>query len=151
LGDFNSNASVAKRGLDFVTSVEGSEVMKRINTHSSGHVLALGAGEKTSIGGERFDEVIVHQSTLGRRHAHVFPPLGLVQPQMCRALPEAEQRQYKTATMGFGNIFSDHLLVYVDLEFSGLTQKDKKRKKRKNPDVIPRQKSPHCTRAARVR
>jgi hypothetical protein len=83
-----------------------------------GHVLALGAGEKTSIGGERFDEVIVHQSTLGRRRAHVFPTLDLVQPQMCRALPEAEQRQYKTATMGFGNIFTDHLLVYVDLQFS---------------------------------
>jgi hypothetical protein len=118
VGDFNSNASVATRGLDFRTSDEGTKVMEQINEHSLGHVLALVAGEKTSIGGEWFDEVIVHQSTLGRRHSHVFPTLDLVQPQMRRALPEAEQKQYKTVTMGFGNIFTDHLLLYVDLQFS---------------------------------
>jgi hypothetical protein len=89
--------------------------MTTINKASPDHVLALPAGVKTSIAGERYDEVIVHKNTLGRRHAHVYPCRDLLLPQMKAALPEEEQRRYKSVQMGFANIMSDHLLVYVDL------------------------------------
>jgi hypothetical protein len=115
LGDFNSNASVAHKGFDFTNSSVGEAVMAKINESSPGHILALQPGVKTSIGGQRYDEVIVHKNTVGRRHAHVYPRRDLLLPQMKAALSEEEQRQYKSVHMGFSNILSDHLLVYVDL------------------------------------
>jgi len=101
LGDFNSSV--------------GEAVMATINKASPDHVLALPAGVKTSIAGERYDEVIVHKNTLGRRHAHVYPCRDLLLPQMKAALTKEEQTRYKSVQMGFANIMSDHLLVYVDL------------------------------------
>jgi endonuclease/exonuclease/phosphatase family metal-dependent hydrolase len=115
LGDFNSNASVPDKGLDFTNSSVGEAVMRGINEKSPGHVLALQAGVKTSIGGQRYDEVIVHKKALGRRHAHVYPCRDLLLPQMKKALSEVDQGRYKSVMMGFSNIMSDHLLVYVDL------------------------------------
>jgi uncharacterized protein (DUF3820 family) len=115
LGDFNSNASVPHKGLDLTNSSVGEAVMARINKASPDHVLALQAGVKTTISGERYDEVIVHKKTLGRRHAQAYPRRELLLPQMQAALTEEEQRRYKSVQMGFANIMSDHLLVYVDL------------------------------------
>ena len=118
LGDFNSNASVAARGHDFASSEVGDATMAALNAHSAGHVLALAAGKKTSIGGERFDEIVCHRRALGRRHAHVFPQRDQLISHMRAALPEAEQEAAKNLTIAFSNIFSDHLPVFVDLAFS---------------------------------
>ena len=115
LGDFNSNASVPQTGLDLTNSSVGEAVMARINETSPDHVLTLQAGVKTSIGREQYDQVIVRKKTLGRRHAHVYPCRNLLLPQMKAALSEEEQRRCKSVQMGFANMMSDHLLVYVDL------------------------------------
>lgn len=117
LGDFNSNASVAERGHDFASSAVGDAAMACANSHASGHVLALAAGKKTSVGGERYDEMIVHGAALGRRHAHVFPPRERLVPHMQAALPVEEQQSGASISTAFFNIFSDHLPVYCDLEF----------------------------------
>ena len=119
MGDMNSNASVAERGHDLASSELGKQVVGAINRSSPGHDLALNAGQKTSIGGERYDEVIVHDRARGMRKAHVYPPRAEVLGQMQRALPLEEQEEYKSVHMAFCNIFSDHLPVYVDLEFHG--------------------------------
>ena len=117
LGDFNSNASVASRGHDLASSAVGDEVMEAINASSPGHELALQPGEKTSVGGERYDEIICHASARGRRHAHVFPPRERVQPQLRTALPTAELGASKRVEQAFYNIFSDHLPVFLDVAF----------------------------------
>lgn len=119
MGDMNSNASVAERGHDLASSELGKRVVGEINRSSPGHELALRAGQKTSIGGGRYDEVIVHDGARGKRSAHVYPHRAEIVSQMKRALPLEEQEEYKSVHMAFSNIFSDHLPVYVDLEFRG--------------------------------
>lgn len=117
LGDFNSSASVGERGHDFASHAAGADALARINAASrDGHVLALQAGSKTSVGGARYDEVVVHAATLGRRHAHAFPRAEQLPLERLRAsLPEEEQAEGAGVAMGFANIFSDHLAVYVDV------------------------------------
>mmetsp|Transcript_29712 Transcript_29712/g.76822 ORF Transcript_29712/g.76822 Transcript_29712/m.76822 type:complete len:558 (+) Transcript_29712:47-1720(+) len=121
MGDFNSNASVVERGRDLASSALGERIVSEVNSASPGHVLALQAGRETSIAGERYDEVVVHGAVLGRRHAHVYPKReDIPQDQMHAALPPAERTAVgdKSVHMAFCNIFSDHLLVYVDLQFA---------------------------------
>lgn len=118
LGDFNSNATVRERGHDFASSDVGKATMERLNGPTPKRfVSALPAGQKTSIGGERYDEIIVHGDTLGNRSAHVFPKRDQLVPHMRASLPEAEQEAAKSLTTAFSNILSDHLPVFVDLEF----------------------------------
>jgi hypothetical protein len=118
MGDMNSNASVAQRGHDLASSELGKQLLASINASSSGHTLALKPGKVTSIGGERYDEIIVHEAAFGSRTAHVFPTHDQIgERQMRAALPVEEQEEYKSVHMAFCNIFSDHLPVYVDLEF----------------------------------
>lgn len=118
LGDFNSNATVRERGHDFASSDVGKATMERLNGPTPERfVSALPAGQKTSIGGERYDEIIVHGDTLGNRKAHVFPKRDQLVPHMRASVPEAEQEAAKSLTTAFSNILSDHLPVFVDLEF----------------------------------
>ena len=123
MGDMNSNASVAERGHDLASSSVGEQLMASLQSATPGHVLALPAGQKTSIGGERYDEVIVHRGALGRRHAHVYPSRDQIVAQMRAALPETEQIDSRTTHMAFCNIFSDHLPVYVDLQFGAMHER----------------------------
>ena len=124
LGDVNSGASVEAAGRDFKGSNAGKDALAAINCVSPGHDFALPAGNTTSIAAERYDEVIVHGSAIGHgqrgrnRHAKVYPAWDWVRPRMREALPEFEQMSGKGTHMAFCNIFSDHLAVYVDLEFA---------------------------------
>ena len=117
LGDFNSDASVRIPGHDIADSEIGERMLAALNESAPGHVLALQTGQKTSIGGSRYDEMIVRSIALGRRHAHVFPRLEAVRPHMQEALPEFEQEKASSLHMAFCNIFSDHVAVFVDLAF----------------------------------
>ena len=118
LGDFNSNASVGDRGHDLADSDVGAAALASINTFSPGHKIALPPGKKTSIGGERYDELIVHEAAMGRRRgAHVYPSRESLVAHMAASVPEAERGDYKSVHMAFCNIFTDHLPVFVDLEF----------------------------------
>ena len=117
LGDFNSDASVRSPGHDIADSEIGERMLAALNESAPGHVLALRTGQKTSIGGSRYDEMILRSIALGRRHAHVFPRLEEVRPHMQEALPEFEQEKASSLHMAFCNIFSDHLAVFVDLAF----------------------------------
>ena len=120
LGDFNSNASVAEPGKDLASSNFGEHLMRDIiNSTSPDHVLALEAGQETTVGGQRYDEVIVHGAALGGRHAFVYPS-SIPDSQKYKALPAAERAAVgdKNVHMAFCNIFSDHLAVCVDLEFA---------------------------------
>ena len=117
LGDFNSDASVRIPGHDIEDSEIGERMLAALNESAPGHVLALQTGQKTSIGGSRYDEMIVRSIALGRRHAHVFPRLEAVRPHMQEALPEFEQEKASSLHMAFSNIFSDHVAVFADLTF----------------------------------
>ena len=70
--------------------------------------------------GERYDEIIVHEAAVGRRKANVYPSYATILPMRRKALPEVEQEGASTSaklSTAFSNIFSDHLPIFVDVEF----------------------------------
>ena len=122
-GDYNSGASVPERGSDFASSEIAAETMKRLNdTSGGGHMLALPPNKTTSVRGQRYDEIILHADLLkparGRsRVAHVFPP-HITEDQMRASLPEDMQMEGGNVATRFFQIFTDHLLGYVDVSLS---------------------------------
>ena len=91
--------------------------MAKLNEASPGHTIALKEGKKTSVKGERYDEIIVHEAAVGRRKANVYPSYETILPMRRKALPEVEQEGASKLSMAFNNIFSDHLPIFVDVEF----------------------------------
>ena len=117
MGDFNSNASVKEWGHDLASSDVGERVLAKVNQASPGHTIALKEGKKTSVKGERYDEIIVHLAAVGRRKAHVYPTRETILRMRTAAVPEVEQEGASKLSMAFNNIFSDHLPIFVDVVF----------------------------------
>ena len=77
--------------LPFYCSVQAALSQHWVQAGVLCHVLALPAGAKTSIGGARYDEVIVHASLLGGRVAHVWPRRELLVSRLAQSVPEVEK------------------------------------------------------------
>ena len=121
-GDFNSSYE-AKGGVSF-TQMPGGETFEK-NLADRGFCLASNQAEPTSATGKHYDEIIVSKNAL--RHsttAHTFPQykrllaLGLGDKNVFVKFTPPHIRSSSALSDFKTYVFSDHLLLYVDIVHS---------------------------------
>ena len=128
MGDFNSDAH-AEGMTSFSQTAAGLRLAETLQSQCH-FTSMLDDGNATSIGGTHYDEVFVQQEALrGTRKAKVYPTferfialgggegqaLTTFTPPTMRAAPECSASQVLATFKK--HVFTDHLLVYVDVCF----------------------------------
>ncbi|GMH71918.1 hypothetical protein TrST_g1493 [Triparma strigata] len=145
LGDFNSDATNTRNmasSVSFADTAQGSAFAEDLKERSFVNVSS--PNNATSIGGMHYDEVFVPSAVHGRRHAHVFPtrprfealaayakngsgdggggageqfdPKVVFTPVEMRSRNSSKTDELTTFN---SEVYTDHFLVFVDLEFKG--------------------------------